>query len=76
MQRTGLLVLTPRGSKPTRSNRLRIALGNWLAPSRTKSTPEPPGPPGLMTSEPMRCDRSVAGSRSSASWSVPLVRSA
>ena len=54
MQRTGLLELTPRGSKPTRSNRSRMALRELLAPSRTKSTPEPPGPPGLTISEPIR----------------------
>ena len=30
---------------------------------RTNSSPDPPGPPGLMISEPIRFVRSVAGSR-------------
>ena len=45
---------TPRGSKPTRSNRSSSC---WLsAPTRpaARFTPEPPGPPGLTSSEPIR----------------------
>ena len=38
---------TPRGSHDTRSNELRISAGNRSAASRRKSTPDPPGPPGI-----------------------------
>ncbi len=71
MQRTGLLEFTPRGSKPTRSKRFRSALGKASALSWTSSIPEPPGPPGLTMSEPMRSPCSVAGSRMMATSSVP-----
>ena len=64
MQRMAVLEFTPRGSKPTMSKRLRSSSGKSLAEtaSRTKSTPDAPGPPGSTTSEPMRWLRSVAGS--------------
>ena len=50
----GLLRPTPRGSKPTRSNRSRSAAGMVDAIPVRKDTPGAPGPPGLNTSEPMR----------------------
>src|SRR5687768_18286751 len=57
-----LLRRTPRGSKPTMSNRLRTS---WVkrkgAAKSAKSTPEPPGPPGLVNSEPCRRAGSAAG---------------
>ena len=53
-QRSGVLRMIPRGSKPTRSKRALTSseYRNGPAP-RTKSTPEPPGPPGLRNSEPI-----------------------
>ena len=70
-QRTGVLRPTPRGSKPTMSKRSRMAAGKIVVAScRTKSTPDPPGPPGLVTSEPMRRARSVAGSRMRLMWAT------
>ena len=62
MQRISVLAFTPRGSKPMMSKRLRRRVGNGSRPSRTKSTPDPPGPPGLISSEPMR---SLVGRRRS-----------
>ena len=46
--RSGLLRMMPRGSNPTMSNRSRTSWvkRNWAA-STAKSTPEPPGPPGI-----------------------------
>ena len=54
MHSTGADSPTPRGSKPTTSNRFSTSVGR-LSPSPTAaSAPEPPGPPGLTTSEPIR----------------------
>ena len=54
-QRSGVLRMMPRGSKPTRSKRARTSSVYSCGPAPTrKSTPEPPGPPGLRNSEPMR----------------------
>jgi hypothetical protein len=62
-QRNGVLRMIPRGSKPTMSKRPRSSSGrNWATP-RTTSTPEPPGPPGLMNSDPIRRWGEPAGSR-------------
>ena len=74
---SAVLRMMPRGSKPTRSKRARTSsvYRNGPAPT-TKSTPEPPGPPGLRNSEPIRRRGSVAGSRVSAIEIVaPLGRS-
>src|SRR5262249_33997037 len=62
-QRIGALRATPRGLKRTMSNLARI-FGDQkaVAAPRTKSTPEPPGPPGFTNSEPIRCAGSVGGS--------------
>ena len=77
MHRMAVLEFTPRGSNPTMSKRLRSAGGKRLvAPSRTKSTPDPPGPPGLMNSDPIRVALSVAGSRIIATLRVPFVGAA
>ena len=47
MHRMAVLEFTPRGSNPMMSKRLSRAAGKSLvAPSRTKSTPDAPGPPG------------------------------
>ncbi len=62
----GELLMMPRGSNPTRSKRARTSSlkRNGPAPS-TKSTPDPPGPPGLRKIEPILAAGSVAGSRTS-----------
>jgi hypothetical protein len=66
--RSGVLRMTPRGSNPTRSKRARTSSENRTsAAARTKSTPEPPGPPGLRNSEPILRAGSVAGCLMSAS---------
>lgn len=65
-QFTPWLRATPRGSNPTTSNRRRISSLNWPEAKMARSTPEPPGPPGLSTSEPIRAAGSVAGRRASA----------
>ena len=54
---------TPRGSKPTTSNLARTAADTWLRASCAYWTPDPPGPPGLTTSEPILVPGPVAGSR-------------
>src|SRR4029079_1381412 len=61
--RIGLLRPTPRGSKLTRSNRSRSVAGTVDAIPVRKDTPGAPGPPGLNTSEPMRCRGSRARCR-------------
>ena len=77
MHRMAVLEFTPRGSNPMMSKRLRSAAGKSLvAPSRTKSTPDAPGPPGLTNSDPIRLALSVAGSRIIATLRVPLVGAA
>ena len=58
----GSLAATPRGSNPTMSNRASTAAGNSLRAPSAYSTPEPPGPPGLTTSAPIRRDGSAAAS--------------
>ena len=58
----GWLAATPRGSKPTMSNRASTAAGNSLRAPSAYWTPEPPGPPGLTTSAPIRWDSSPAAS--------------
>jgi hypothetical protein len=59
-QSTGELRPTPRGSIPTMSNRLPTSgPKNDVAPN-VKSTAEPPGPPGLTSSAPIRRAGSVA----------------
>ena len=67
MQRISVLAFTPRGSKPTMSKRLRRPSGSCpdSPAARTNSTPDPPGPPGFTSSEPMRSLGSVAGRRRS-----------
>src|SRR6185369_15261663 len=51
MHLIGLDRPTPRGSKPIRSN-LDMSAVIWLAIWTAKSKPEPPGPPGLSSTEP------------------------
>jgi len=58
----GSLPATPRGSKPTMSNRASSVAGNTLLAASAYCTPEAPGPPGLITSGPTRWAGSVAGS--------------
>ncbi|CAB5041387.1 unannotated protein [freshwater metagenome] len=53
---TGELAATPRGSKETKSNALVSSEGKAAAAEVRNSRPDPPGPPGLMTSEPIRSD--------------------
>jgi hypothetical protein len=63
MHRTaGWLPPTPRGSNPTTSNLARTAGDTTLLACSAYCTPEPPGPPGLSTSEPMRRPGPAAGS--------------
>src|SRR5207237_904929 len=42
------------GSKPITSKRLSTSSGSWADRYMARSTPEPPGPPGLTSSEPIR----------------------
>ncbi|SKU41686.1 Uncharacterised protein [Mycobacteroides abscessus subsp. abscessus] len=57
---------TPRGSNPTMSKLCPIAESPSLAPiPAARSTPDPPGPPGLTRSAPTRLP--VAGTLSTAS---------
>ena len=60
------LAPTPRGSQPTKSKRWVAIASAGGGAVRTKSTPEPPGPPGLAKSEPIRRAGSAAGLRISA----------
>ncbi len=53
-QRTGSLSPTPRGSKLTRSNRSVSDDGNAIDALARNSRPEPPGPPGFITRDPIR----------------------
>ena len=65
-QVTGLLRSTPRGSYETMSKRSSssgVSTDNSLGRS---SMPDVPGPPGLMTSDPMRSDGTSAGCRATA----------
>ena len=61
----GALRATPRGSKPTMSTSSRTDRPTIVLASLAKSTPDPPGPPGLTTIEPL-ADPERAGTRSSA----------
>ena len=54
MHSTGVERPTPRGSKPTMSNRCSTSRGRVRARPIAASAPEAPGPPGLTTSEPIR----------------------
>ena len=54
MHSTGADRPTPRGSKPTTSKRRSTSVGSVSDSPTAASTPEPPGPPGLTTSEPIR----------------------
>ena len=65
------LLPTPRGSKPTMSKRSRISLGNPSAAALANETPDAPGPPGLISSDPIRWLGSAAGMRTS---EMPSVR--
>src|SRR5205085_4568783 len=56
-----VLAATPRGSKPTMSNRARRSDDRSMPPA-TNSRPEPPGPPGSTSSEPIRSPGRRAGS--------------
>ena len=58
----GSLAPTPRGSNPMMSNRASTAAGSSLRAPSAYWTPEPPGPPGLITNAPIRRDGSDAGS--------------
>ena len=62
----GWLRATPRGSKPTRSNFSEISLLKYRLANSAKSTPDPPGPPGLSTIAPIRLAGSVALRRATA----------
>jgi hypothetical protein len=68
---TGLLRLVPRGSKLTTSNRAASSAGIgrfWTS----AFTPDPPGPPGMWKSTPIRLLGSVAGLRATATSIVPV----
>jgi hypothetical protein len=76
-QRSGVLRLMPRGSNPTRSKRALTSAEKRAGPaSRTRSTPEPPGPPGLRNIEPILAPGPDAGSlMSDSEISAPRGRS-
>jgi hypothetical protein len=48
----GLLLPTPRGSKPMTSYRAETAAGSDLATNPASASPLPPGPPGLTSNGP------------------------
>ena len=58
----GVLPPTPRGSNPTTSNRARTAADTTWRACSAYWIPDPPGPPGLITSDPIRRAGSLAGS--------------
>ncbi len=66
MHSTGADSPTPRGSKPTTSNRFSTSVGRLSPSPIAASAPEAPGPPGLTTSEPIRfcCPASRTRTRS------------
>ena len=67
-QRSGVLPMMPRGSKPTRSKRARTSSEPRERPTRRRrSTPDSPGPPAPKISEPILRLGSPAGRRLSAS---------
>ena len=55
---------TPRGSKPTMSKDERTARPTMKSADLAYCTPDPPGPPGLTTSEPILLPALVAGALS------------
>src|SRR5947207_5449172 len=61
---------TPRGSNPTTSKRRNTSVGNCCDRYTARSTPEPPGPPGSTSSEPIRLPWLVACTRSRAMSNV------
>ncbi len=65
-QLTGLLRCTPRGSKETMSKRSSSPGVSTDSSLGRSSIPEVPGPPGLMTIDPIRSDGSSAGCRATA----------
>ena len=69
-QLTGLLRSTPRGSNATMSKSSSRTVGMTLSSFSMSLTPDVPGPPGLMTKDPMRAAGSLAGRRSTAIWMV------
>src|SRR5487761_2519882 len=72
----GELWPTPRGSNATRSKWLRISGARPGAQLWRKSIAEAPGPPGLASREPIRCEGLVAGNRVNARRIVPFEASA
>ena len=68
---TGLLRSTPRGSNSTMSKRASSPGVSTFNSAGRSFTPDPPGPPGSITREPIRCDGSVARCMASAIWIVP-----
>ena len=72
---SGAVPPTPRGSQETMSKRRLIS--SLKGPSLPrKSTPDPPGPPGLVISVPILASGSVAGRRANARLIVAPVGSA
>lgn len=71
LQRTGLLRSTPRGSNSTMSKRA----WSWAVSTPNSAgrslTPDPPGPPGSITRDPIRWAGSVARCMARAIWIVP-----
>ena len=65
-QSIAVLAPTPRGSNETRSNRSVSSGGITAATLVRNSMPDPPGPPGLNTSEPMRRSSSAVAARATA----------
>ncbi len=65
-QLTGSLRSTPRGSKSTMSKSSRSCGVSASSSFAMSSMPETPGPPGSMTSDPMRAAGSSAGWRATA----------
>ena len=65
---TGLLRPTPRGSNETMSKRSRTSGVSTDSSLGRSSMPDPPGPPGLMTRDPIRSAGASAGWRATAIW--------
>jgi hypothetical protein len=64
----GLLVPTPRGSKPIQSYASPAWLGT-AAPSVDSDRPDPPGPPGLTSMIPWYCESgTLCRTRDTAIW--------
>ncbi len=75
-QETGSLRSTPRGSNMTMSKSSSSCGVSTLSSLAMSSMPDTPGPPGSMTSEPMRAAGSSAGWRATAMGMVGPVGSA